>query len=222
MVFVQIILIVGLKVIPLSKDQNNKSNKFPYRTILLIKMQKKALTGIIFEFISIVFAVLLALGLNSYKQSLDLEKESQRIKDNILAEFQSNLHKIDTILLNNEQYGKYLDSLVRLPRNDVQGFYFEYSFELLTHSAYDVAQNSSSSNLIDNEFMLEAADIYHLQTFLEDFSLRVFENIGVALTKKDELKDGNLALSMYYNHNVMKTTTLSLKEAYQEFLDKYE
>ena len=39
-------------------------------------MKKKAIAQIGFEFLSVVFAVLLALGLNSYKQELDFENES--------------------------------------------------------------------------------------------------------------------------------------------------
>ena len=59
-------------------------------------MNKKALTQIAFEFLSVVFAVLLALGLNSYKQNLDLKNEAKFLSQNILNECRSNLSKLDS------------------------------------------------------------------------------------------------------------------------------
>ncbi|WP_436516162.1 hypothetical protein [Ekhidna sp. To15] len=185
-------------------------------------MKKKALTQIAFEFISIVFAVLLALGLSTYKNSIDMEDESQSVRQNIIQEFQTNLQKIDSVLIKNAIYTSYLDSIVRLQPETVNSFYFDYDFELFTHSAWDIAQNNSSTSLIETQFLLDAADIYHMQNFLEGFAGSVFENIGMALMRKNELQDYNMALSVYYSVNLMNNVSQSLKESYQEFLEKYD
>lgn len=184
-------------------------------------MKKKALAQIAFEFVSIVFAVLLALGLSTYKNSIDLENESMNVRNNIIKEFQNNLTKIDSILVKNLEYTNYLDSLVSLPPEEVNSFFFDYNFELLTHSAWDIAQNNGSTSLIETQFLLDAADIYHTQDFLEKFANTVFENIGTALMRKDELTDYNMALSVYYNVSLMNNVSNSLKESYNDFLDTY-
>lgn len=185
-------------------------------------MNKKTLSQIVFEFVSIVFAVLLALGLSTYKNSIDLENESMNVRNNIIEEFKTNLSKIDSALYNNRLYTKYLDSLVSLPPEEVNSFYFDYSFELLTHSAWDIAQNNNSTSLIETQFLLDAADIYHMQNFLEDFAGKSFENVGIALMRKNELEDYNMALSVFYNVNLMNNVSNSLKESYTEFLEKYD
>lgn len=64
------------------------------------------------EFASVVFAVLLALGLNSYKQNQDLREESRLLSKKNLADCQRNLLELDTIYHQNEAYLKYLDSLL--------------------------------------------------------------------------------------------------------------
>lgn len=185
-------------------------------------MKKKALTQIAFEFVSIVFAVLLALGLSTYKNSIDLENESLNVRQNIIKEFKTNLSKVDSVLIKNVIYTNYLDSMVRLRPEEVNSFYFDYEFELLTHSAWDIAQNNSSTSLIETQFLLDAADIYHMQNFLEGFAGNVFENIGLALMRKNELQDYNMALSVYYNVDLMNNVSRSLKESYTEFLNKYD
>lgn len=185
-------------------------------------MKKKALAQIAFEFLSIVFAVLLALGLNSYKQNSDLKNEATNIKQNVLAEFQNNLNKIESVLANNKEYTSYLDSIVSLPEEQVNSFYFNYEFELLTSSAWDVAQNSSAIGLLDDEFLLEAADLYHSQDFYEQYARNVFQSIGEAMMRRDELKESNLAMSMYYSSGVLENTANTLKLGYEDFLKKYE
>ncbi len=185
-------------------------------------MKKKALAQIAFEFISIVFAVLLALGLSTYKNSIDMENEAMSVRQNIIKEFQTNLQKIDSVLIKNSVYTSYLDSIVQLQPETVNSFYFDYDFELLTHSAWDIAQNNNSTSLIETQFLLDAADIYHMQNFLEGFAGSVFENIGMALMRKNELQDYNMALSVYYSVNLMNNVSASLKESYTEFLDNYD
>ncbi len=185
-------------------------------------MKKKTLGQIAFEFVSIVFAVLLALGLSTYKNSIDLENESNNVRQNIISEFKINLQRVDSVIVNNTVYSNYLDSLVNLPAEEVQSFYFNYEFELLPQSAWDIAQNSNATNLIETQFLLDAADIYHQQEFLEGFAGNVFENIGNAIMRKNELQEYNLALSVYFNVSLMNDVSNNLKNDYLEFLEKYD
>jgi len=184
-------------------------------------MKKRALGQIVFEFVSIVFAVMLALGLNSFKQSMDAEKEASAIESSILRECSTNLVKIDSNLSKNREYADYLDSLVALNPEDVNGFYFTYDFDLLANSAWQLSQNNSITNLINAEFLMEASEIYQTQEFYQEFSQQMFQNIGMLLARKNQLNDADLALSMYYNIGVMNNTAEDLKGMYADFLNKY-
>jgi|GEM_PF-1969769 len=176
---------------------------------------------IIIEFVSVVFAVLLALGLNSYKESITQENNAQKLKAAILSECQMNLRKIDSVLIKNRHYAVFLDSVVSLPNDQVSGFYFTYDYELLTNGAWQIAQNNEAINTLDQDFLMEAADLYQIQSFYTDFSKGVFEEIGVFLARKNELKEANLALSMYYNLSIMNNSAQDLQEDLNQFITKH-
>ena len=186
------------------------------------QFKKISIPQLILEFISVVFAVLLALGLNTYKESKTLEKEAIKLQHSILKECRNNQRKIDSVLIKNQYYYDYLDSLVNLEPDDVTGFYFEYDYELLTSSAWEIAMNNPAVNELDQDFLTSAADIYQAQAFYLDFSKSVFENIGIFVSRMDELKEANLALSMYYSIGVMNSSAMSLQEDYKEFFTTFE
>ncbi len=185
-------------------------------------MKKKAIAQIAFEFISIVFAVMLALGLNSFKQNIDAEIEAEKIKNSIIRECKLNLTKVDSTLKKNEAYASYPDSLVRIEPNKVEGFYFAYEFELLTNSAWKLSQNNNVTNNLEDNFLIAAADIYQTQSFYQEFSEQMFQNIGLLLARQSELEPGDLALSMYYDIGVINNTAEDLKGNFKEFLSQYD
>jgi len=184
-------------------------------------MKKKAITQIAFEFLSIVFAVLLALGLNTYKQSIDAQNESATIKKSILKECKENAIKIDSMLLGNQAYFKYLDSLVSLEPADVNSVSFYYDLDLLTNAAWTIAQNNSAVNNLDQEFLVAVAEIYQAQEFFSEFSRSFFENIGTFITKQDETDPYNTALSLYFNVSTMNGTAKSLQVSYDSLFSTY-
>ena len=184
-------------------------------------MNKKALWQIISEFISVVFAVLLALGLNSYKQNVDAEAEAERIKDSIIKEVELNLSRVDSTLYKNQDYANYLDSLVRMDPDDGNGFYFAYDFELLTSSAWQLSQNNSVTNSLNEDLLIEAAAIYQTQSFYQNFSEKMFQSIGQLLAQQDQLKESDMILSMYYNIGVMNSVAEDLKSKQENFLSKH-
>lgn len=177
---------------------------------------------LLIEFISVVFAVLLALGLNSHKQSRDTRQAATAMKSAIINECKKNLGKIDSVLIKNRDYEAFLDSLVRVDEDKISGLYFSYSFQLLTNGAWVITQNSSAANSLDQGFLLDAADIYHSQEFFHDFSTQFFQNVGMILANDDQRRESNLVHSLYYNVNVMNSTASELKKDYLSFLAKHD
>lgn len=185
-------------------------------------MKKRAIWQIAFEFLSIVFAVLLALGLNSFKQNLDAEKEAEKIKNAIIREVMVNETRLDSTLIKNQDYADYLDSLVRLKPYEVKDFYFAYEFELLTNSAWQLSQNNRITTYLEEDFLMEASDIYQTQQFYQNFSEKLFQNIGQMLAQQDELKVADMGLSMYYNIGVINNTAADLLTKQRKFLTKHQ
>ncbi|MEQ9467005.1 MAG: hypothetical protein RLN88_06300 [Ekhidna sp.] len=185
-------------------------------------MKKKALTQIAFEFLSIVFAVLLALGLNSYKQSIDLEKDAKTLKKSILLECRNNYARIDSTMYMNKDFYNYIDSLVRLNPDDITNVSFNYGFELLANSAWNIAQNNKAINALDQQFLLDAADIYHTQEFYTEFTSSFYQNMGQHITQMDEIPPYNTALSFYYSLNVMNSAAGDLQDKLKLLFDTYD
>ena len=174
------------------------------------------------EFISVVFAVLLALGLNSYKQSIDINEEAEIIKASILKECHQNKAKIDSMLIANQSYASYLDSLVSLDPDEVNNVTFKYNLELLTDAAWVIAQNNSAINKLDQEFLINVAEIYQTQIFFTEFSRSFFENLGSFVIKQDENPPYSTALALYFNVNIINNSCSELLNTYQDLFDKYE
>lgn len=187
-----------------------------------MKKLNLSIPQLLIEFISVVFAVLLALGLNSYKQSRDVREDALSLHAAILSEFKENLNKIDSVLIKNREYEEFLDSLVHLEDDKIKSFYFSYSFQMLTSSAWSITQNSDAANQMDQEFLLKAADIYQTQEFFHEYSTQFFQNVGVMIANLGENTEPRMVRSLYYNVNVMNTSAKGLKKDYEEFLEDYD
>lgn len=182
-------------------------------------MKKISFSQLAIEFVSVVFAVLLALGLNSVKESWDRNTEAENLKISILAECAQNKLKVDSILINNRDYATYLDSLVQLPKEDQDGgFAFYYEFELLTKGAWEVAHNHPASSSLDPDFLLKVSDLYNMQDFFMDFSKNMVNDMGRNLSVTDQLEESDLILSMHFKVSVINTFAEELKTQYQSIL----
>lgn len=182
-------------------------------------MNKKAIWQIVFEFLSIVFAVLLALGLNSYKQSRDLQAESEALKLQITQECESNLEKINWILERNGEFKSYLDSLRK--EENVKGFSFNYSNEFLSSSIWNSSQGSSAFHTIDPDFLSGAAEIYELQDFYMSNTNDLLKTFGDILMQLDNDNTNKMIhVAHYYLTNILSTAA-ELQETYEEFLAQY-
>ncbi len=185
-----------------------------------MKLTRQSIFQIVFEFLSIVFAVLLALGLNSYKQSNDTKKKADVIKESIIKECQTNLEKITSVIEENKEYVAFLDSLSQLPSDQTSGFNFTYTFELLTASAWNIAQNTDAINILDQQFLLDAADIYEAQEFYMEFSKTVFNQVGIFISDVSNHEDGEIGNALIYYVTIMNESAIKVQNNLQEFLDE--
>ncbi|WP_420578539.1 hypothetical protein [Ekhidna sp.] len=183
-------------------------------------MKKKALAQIGFEFLSIVFAVLLALGLNSYKQNRDLEDEGLLLREKILKECQRNNIELDSVLAVNKAFFVQLDSLFRAESIQTNQFNISIENELLTRSAWDFTKASRSFSYIDEDFLGDAAVLYEKQTYYMSIANQMFEKIGDMLMGDPDMEKV-IKLTHYYLSN-LNNAAEDLKNTYSRFLEKYD
>lgn len=183
-------------------------------------MKKQSIWQVVFEFLSIVFAVMLALGLNSYKQNQDLKEESEVLSNKILRECQKNFVNLDSVLIENKEFMVYLDSMRKL--KDVEAFGLNFSNELLSGSAWRFTQASRSFQLMDQEFLDDATELYELQNYYMEISNQMFQNLGEMQLRVDDLTpETMISTSHYYLTNILGVAE-DLNENYKNFLKKHK
>ncbi|MEP1093824.1 MAG: hypothetical protein ABJG78_01875 [Cyclobacteriaceae bacterium] len=182
-------------------------------------MKKQSLWQVVFEFLSIVFAVLLALGLNSYKQNQDLQSESEVLSKKILSECKKNSTSLDTVLNQNREFMTYLDSMRSL--KDVDSFGLNFSNDLLSSSAWKFTQASRSFQLMDQEFLDDATELYELQSYYMEISNQMFQNLGEMLLRMEELTPKTMIKTSYYYLTNILSVAEDLNEKYKNFLNKH-
>ena len=182
-------------------------------------MKKKALSQIAFEFLSIVFAVLLALGLNSYKQNLDLRNEGKLLTKNLLTECQANLDKLNISIEENEGFKSFLDSLVLA--EEVRGFHFSFSNELLSSIAWNFTKESKAFQQMDSEFLIRAAEVYENQVYYMNNANQMFEYIGSMILEVDNKTPRTLAKTGQYYLDNLIGASYELRKDYESILKDF-
>ncbi len=170
------------------------------------------------EFLSVVFAVLLALGLNSYKANNDLESEAELLSSKIIKELKRNKLELDTVLIRNKDFKTYVDSLQAVDTLP-QSLELSFASELLTKSAWDFTKASRSFSYLDEDFLEEAAALYERQDYYMHISNQMFQNLAEMLMT-DPPMERTLIMSNYFLLN-LNASGDNLAESYQEFLSKH-
>lgn len=176
---------------------------------------------LLFEFVSVVFAVLLALGLNSYKQTLDLQNESKLLSSKILAECSRNLLEIDSVNRQNETYLNNLYALLTSEK-EIEGFSIDFKSELLTSSSWQYTQTSPAFNYIDGSLINDATEVYELQTYYMKVSSDMFQNIGEMVLYSDDIMPKTLVKTSHYFTRNAHQAGLALENAYRTLLNDHQ
>ena len=138
----------------------------------------------LFEFISIVVAVVLAMALTEWRQNQLNRELAEKSLQNIIAEIQDNR---DDLAIDSAKIAADLrfmktwitDFEDRSEKNDFS-LNFDYSF--LNRAALDVAINNQSMTYIDFEINMALAEIYNTQEFYSQKAPDVFDAMGELTT----------------------------------------
>ena len=139
-------------------------------------MSKRNFASIAWEVISIVFAVLLALGINNYWQ----ERSNRILGDETLVaisnEIETNMFDLDTSIM---EMTVELDSLLlvkeRMENEEDGDGTLGYTHPILTDNAWSTANITQAVLYIDPEIIMDISDLYTMQQMYEDFGLSYFK-----------------------------------------------
>lgn len=155
----------------------------------------KGFKRIIFEFLSIVVAVLLAMGLTEWRQEILNKRQAEKSYESILEEVQNNHENLlpDSTSMADliTKIDNWLDS--EKEARDTIGS-FDYELNLLSKSAWDVAKFNSSMTYIDNDRLQGISLVYEFHDFYVRSGSEVFDALTelMKINREDDEYEGGM------------------------------
>ncbi|MDN5202095.1 hypothetical protein QQ008_11995 [Fulvivirgaceae bacterium BMA10] len=182
-------------------------------------LNKRFLIKLVAEVATVVFAVLLALGLNSWKENKANRDEAAKALDNIVREVEANLKSLKSnIAVNDEKLPELKimeDSLENHDKVDSYGVGYDQTF--LNEAAWNAANATGSIKHFDYETIHELSEIYQLQTFYSRYGDNFFE-----LAVSPDFYNADRALELVKSNitliRISNSAGNSLVRLYQDFL----
>ncbi|MCE7994837.1 MAG: hypothetical protein HEP71_22870 [Roseivirga sp.] len=180
----------------------------------------------IFEFSSIVIAVVLAMGLTEWRQSYLNHKMAEASFEKIVQEVRENVAELKTDSLKMANDLKAMTEWVRqwtLKEKKVPlGANFSYSF--LSKSALEVARINQSLTFLPGDKVLAIAEIYATQDFYSENAAEIFHLMGDLQGEINRSESQEFFASVqklrFHMRLVFNTVKAYLNES-EDFLEKY-
>ncbi len=143
---------------------------------------------LMFEFVSIAFAVFLGLMLNQWKENRSNNKLAEQSIDNMRMEIIDNNARVKVMLDTHRRLVKIIDSLlvhseIEDQEEDVE---LDLNFEILSSTSWETAKLTQAIVYMDIETVTDIADIYKFQNYYEAVVRNfVLNNIYVNRSKND-------------------------------------
>ena len=137
-------------------------------------MKKKSAffnSRILIEFLSISFAVFLALLVNQWKENRHNKKLAEISLKNIRLEITNNKSTVEEMLPTHKKIMTKLDSLEKLAENNVNidSCDLNINFQIISNTAWDAALLTQAIAYIDLETVMEISMLYKLQDYYQGF-----------------------------------------------------
>ncbi|MEP3388313.1 MAG: hypothetical protein ABJO02_09015 [Reichenbachiella sp.] len=173
------------------------------------------------EFISVVFAVLLALGLNHWREANNDEKLAEKALVNIFLEIQSNQKEVEAEIPSyDEQIAKVKVFKDAFDKGEGMPYSLGFNMPVLSRSAWNVANSTGAIKDFDLNMLMELSDIYTFQEMYHNNGV----NYMLAMHSVDAKKDENAKAIVDSNYGQLKTFkhwSIQLSAIYQEFIKTY-
>lgn len=196
--------------------------------MLIDALKKVPLKRVLLEIVSVVFAVLLALGVNEWRKNLENEHLSHRALENIVLEIEANKSDIVNGLAEHKRLNAYLDSTLKAykgaPKENAitvkKSFRFSYEHSVLNNTAWNSAQITQAVKFMDYETIAALSTIYELQAIYKDHGKEVIAAMGKVTFHEAEFKP--FLKANIFNVRISINIEESLVEAYDAFLAEKE
>ena len=186
-----------------------------------MKIDKLPFSSILIEMFSVVFAVLLALGVNEWKNNNSNEELGLEAYKKITKEVEGNKRKISNILENHNNILANLDSVIshlRQKRDDIT--FGQMMFETPSATAWEAAKLTNAVNYLKYDRIEKITSVYSTQKIYNDVSDRIFQELIFFVPEKNREKmiDQLLRQKIYLLNLI--SIEKQLLEEYNSFLSQ--
>ncbi|WP_422359758.1 hypothetical protein [Reichenbachiella sp.] len=183
---------------------------------------KKGWIGkLLMEFISVVFAVLLALGLNHWREANNDQKLAERALVNIFLEVYTNQKDVAEEQLT---YEERLEEVKVYKDSYDQGEPMKYSLgfniPLLSDAAWNVANSTGAIKDFDQDILLDLSSLYAFQEMYQKNGIEYMQHMNTVEFKKSENAKAIID-SNYGQLRTFENWSQILSDAYLEFIKTY-
>lgn len=182
---------------------------------------KSILSKLLFEILSITFAVLLALGLNNWWENKRTRESSDNAMINIIEEVRENLKLLKANMEDNKlritPLRATIDSLADYGVDHVQGAGIGYMHTLLKDAAWNTSNLSGVSQNFDLDIVMQLSDIYKLQALYSTMG-REFFNSFLTVDYNDDNNTEALIKANLKLITLTGNTGTALEQLYEAFL----
>lgn len=138
------------------------------------------------EFVSVVVAVLMALGVNEWRESRANEELAEAAFAGIVAELTENRHRLSETLVDHDsllvtleaQFEKIRDKRDLEVHPDDVSFTFDYSLGVLSSTAWRTAMVTQAARYMDMSLVRDLSDLYDLQQVYSDHDREIVSALG--------------------------------------------
>lgn len=142
-------------------------------------MIRRKLPELLLEAVSVVFAVLVALGVDEWRQDRENLRLAQRALSGIEAEIRGNLGELDGAREANQAMLEQLEAV--LGSEGPQSFGIQFEYALLSSAAWQTSQVTQAIHFVDYGLVQRVARVYDLQTLFVEGQRGLVEQLSVGL-----------------------------------------
>ncbi|MEO9968025.1 MAG: hypothetical protein ABJF11_19690 [Reichenbachiella sp.] len=176
---------------------------------------------LLMEFASVVFAVLLALGLNHWREAEAEQRVAEKALLNVFLEIHVNqLDVADEITTYQERMAEIKVFKDSFDKGEAMPYSLGFNIPLLSNSAWNVANSTGAIKDFDLKLLLELSDIYAFQEMYQSNGVAYLQSMNSVEFKMDEHAKA-IVNSNYGQLRTFEKWSRQLSKLYLDFIQEH-
>lgn len=181
---------------------------------------REKLPELLLEAASVIFAVLLALAVDEWRETRSQKALAARARARILEEIRANDAELRRTLAANEAILKRMEEdLLRVEKGEKPELEVNFSIALLSSATWQTAQVTQAAHFLDYDWVTRVSHIYELQALYMTNQTSLLDRIN-AIPEQVEDDPPRMLRVMIQRMKAVLTFQTALLEGYEKILGK--